>query len=130
MVAWSCQHRPSSFTSSGVRAPTVIVHVIGEGVSAMPLIISLLLLVVSLSPSERTLRARIAAHESWAKTPDRKARTSAGTKAFLDKFELGVDPDGILEPAERARRAESKRKAHFARLALASAKARRLKKAS
>jgi hypothetical protein len=40
-------------------------------------------------------------------------------------FEAQVDPDGILEPAERARRAESARKAHFGRLALASAKARR-----
>ncbi|MGF2945831.1 hypothetical protein ACQV26_11935 [Mycobacterium sp. Lab-001] len=36
-----------------------------------------------------------------------------------------VDPDGELTPEERARRAEHARKAHFKRLALKSAKARR-----
>ena len=44
--------------------------------------------------------------------------------AFLNKFEDQVDPDRVLPEAERLRRAESARKAHFARLALASARAR------
>lgn len=83
-----------------------------------------------LTPSERKLRAQVAAHTSWANTEDRTARTAAGTKALLDKFERDVDPDGKLPPAERAKRAESARKAHFARLAFKSAQARRLKKAS
>jgi len=48
---------------------------------------------------------------------------------MLDKFERQVDPDGTLDPAERALRAASARKAHFSRLALKSAQARR-KKAS
>lgn len=43
----------------------------------------------------------------------------------MAKFEREVDPDGILTPAERTRRAESARKAYFARLALKSATARR-----
>lgn len=81
----------------------------------------------TLSPSERKLRAQIAAHTSWANTEDRKARTSAGTAALLSKFEREVDPDGVLDPAERARRADSARKAHFARLAFLSAQARRKK---
>ena len=80
---------------------------------------------MDLTPSERSLRARLAAHESWARTGDRTARTAAGTAAFLDRFEREVDPDGTLDPADRARRAESARKAYFTRLALRSAQARR-----
>lgn len=80
---------------------------------------------MSLTQSERTLRAQIAAHESWAHTEDRPARTANARKAMLDKFETQVDPEGILSPAERAKRAEHARKAHFKRLALKSAQARR-----
>ncbi len=78
-----------------------------------------------LTPVERSLRSQIAAHESWAKTEDRAARTANARKAMLDKFEREVDPDGTLAPAERGRRAEHARKAHFKRLALKSAQARR-----
>jgi hypothetical protein len=78
-----------------------------------------------LTPTERSLRAQIAAHESWAQTDDRSARTANARKAMLDKFERQVDPEGILPPAERAVRAEHARKAHFKRLALKSAQVRR-----
>ncbi len=78
-------------------------------------------------PSERSLHASIAAHESWAHTPDRTARTEQARRSFRDSFEVVVDPDGILEPAERARRAKHAYKAHMQRLALQSARARRLK---
>ena len=78
-----------------------------------------------LTPTERKLRAQLAAHTSWANTPDRTQRTEAGRQALNDKFEREVDPDGVLDPAERAQRAASARKAHFARLALLSAQARR-----
>jgi hypothetical protein len=81
------------------------------------------------TPTERRLRAQIAAHTSWANTADRTARTAPGHKASMDRFERQVDPDGTLAPAERAKRAESARKAYFARLALLSAKARAAKKA-
>lgn len=43
----------------------------------------------------------------------------------MAKFEREVDPDGVLPPDERARRAEHKRRAYFQRLALKSARARR-----
>lgn len=76
-------------------------------------------------PGLRSLRARIAAHESWARTEDRTARTAPARAAQMSRFEKQVDPDGTLDPAERARRAESARRAHFARLAYLSAKARR-----
>jgi hypothetical protein len=78
-----------------------------------------------LTPTERVIRAQIAAHDSWAHTEDRSARTAPARRALLDKFERLVDPDGTLPPAERAKRAEHARKAHFKRLALKSAQARR-----
>jgi hypothetical protein len=78
-----------------------------------------------LTPSERSLRASIAVNESWAHTPDRSARTAAARAAFLARFEHEVDPDGVLDPAERSRRAENKRKAHFSRMALQASKSRR-----
>jgi hypothetical protein len=77
------------------------------------------------TPEQRSLRARLAAHESWAATADPSARTAPARAAFLDSFETQVDPDGVLDPADRARRAEHARKAHLTRMALKSAQTRR-----
>lgn len=77
------------------------------------------------SAGERSLAARIAAHTSWAETLDRSARTSPARTAFLARFELQVDPDGVLPTAERSERAMSARRAYFQRLALKSASVRR-----
>jgi hypothetical protein len=77
------------------------------------------------TPTGRRLAGRVAAHTSWALTTDRTARTAPARAALMAKFERQVDPDGTLPAGERARRAESARKAHFARLALLSAAARR-----
>lgn len=60
----------------------------------------------------------MAAHYSWASTADRTARTAAARRAAADRFERQVDPDGTMEPAERAKRATNLRKAHFAQLAV------------
>lgn len=79
---------------------------------------------VELTPSQRVLRARIAAHASWARTADRAARTRPATDAFTARFEREVDPENRLEPAERLQRAESAKRAYFQRLALASSRAR------
>lgn len=76
----------------------------------------------------RSMRGRIGAFESWARTPDRAARTWPARKAAFDRFEREVDPDGMLTPQERAKRAEWARKAHMQRLALKSAAARRRRK--
>jgi hypothetical protein len=78
-----------------------------------------------LTPAQRVLRARVAAHTSWAKTADRSARTAAARKALLDRFDRQVDPDGTLAPAERARRAEAAKSAYYSALALKSSQARR-----
>jgi hypothetical protein len=81
-------------------------------------------LLATLAPEQRSLRGRLAAHESWAVTVDPSARTAPARAAFLDRFEREVDPDGVLDPAERARRAEHAKKSYFLRLAFRSAKAR------
>lgn len=78
----------------------------------------------SRSQSVRSQVARIAAHQSWATTTDRTARTAPARAGLLAKFEREVDPDGILPPSERARRAENARRSFYARLALRSAQAR------
>jgi hypothetical protein len=83
-----------------------------------------------MDPQERSLRARLAAHTSWANTPDPASRTAKARKAALDRFEKQVDPDGVLTAEDRARRAEHARKAYFIGLALRSAQARRIKRAS
>lgn len=77
---------------------------------------------------QRVLIGRLGAHTKWAQTADRTAATAAARAAAMKKFEDQVDPDRTLPAAERARRAESARKAHFQRLALKSAQARRAKK--
>ncbi len=73
---------------------------------------------MGLTDSERRMRSQIAAHTSWANTDDRTARTAAARAALDAKFlaEAGGDPV----------RATHLRKAYFQRLALTSAKARRV----
>jgi hypothetical protein len=80
--------------------------------------------------AERRIAAQIAAHESWAQTENRSARTLPARNALLDKFEKQVDPDGTLLPAERAKRAENARSAHYRRMALKSAQVRRRRAAT
>jgi hypothetical protein len=80
-----------------------------------------------MSATERVLRARVAAHIMHA-THDARQTTANGRAAFLARFEREVDPEGVLDPQERARRAEHARRAYFTRLALASAKARRIRR--
>ena len=70
-----------------------------------------------MNQTERQLAARIAAHDSWAATPDRARRTAPARAALDAKFLQHADGDPI--------RAHHLRKAYFARLALKSAQARR-----
>lgn len=76
-------------------------------------------------PAIRSLSCSIAANERWAREPDRSAATAKARAALDAKFEREVDPEGLLKPAERAKRAENARRAYYKRLALLSAKARR-----
>ena len=77
-----------------------------------------------LTPAERSLRGRIGAYVLHSRYDSREL-TKAARAAFESKFEREVDPDGVLPLEERLRRAEMARKAHYARLTLASAEARR-----
>lgn len=70
-----------------------------------------------MEPSERRLAASIAAHESWANTENRSARTAPARAALDQKFLDAAGGDPV--------RAAHLRKAHFARLALKSAQSRR-----
>jgi hypothetical protein len=82
------------------------------------------------SPSQRAMRARMAAHHLHAGVHDPVAHTAPARAAFLSRFEREVDPEGLLDARERARRAEHARKAYFTRLALASAHARGVRRSA
>ena len=77
-----------------------------------------------LTASERSMLGRICAYTVHSRY-DGNELTRPAREAFWSKFERDVDPEGVLDAAERARRAEMARKAHFARLAYLSARARR-----
>jgi hypothetical protein len=81
-----------------------------------------------LDAAERRMRAQIAVDVRMSMCDDRAAVTAPARKAFLDQFEREVDPDGVLLPDERARRATLARRAYMRRLALKSAKVRRIRK--
>jgi hypothetical protein len=70
-----------------------------------------------MTQSERRLVAAIAAHESWANTLDRTARTAPARAALDQRFLDQAAGDPV--------RADHLRKAYFSRLALKSAQSRR-----
>ncbi len=74
------------------------------------------------SPEAR-LRARIGGL-ALAAQRDSRAYTAQARASFLSRFEKEVDPDSLLPPAERQRRAVAAKKLYFSRLALKSAKVR------
>ena len=78
----------------------------------------------SLSPSERVMRARMAAYMLHARYDPRET-TKPARRAFNKRFLDQVDPDRRLPERERQRRAEAARRAYFTRLAYLSARSRR-----
>jgi len=74
-----------------------------------------------LTPGQRTIRARAAAYALHAQGG---TNTRAATAAFLDRFSREVDPDNLLSPEERARRAAWARKSYMSALALRASRAR------
>ena len=91
------------------------------------IMLSLLLLAAAknLTPGQRSTRSRLASHRSWALTQDRTKRTLPGRQGLLRRFEDQVDPQRTLTPAERAKRVESARKAHYTAMAFKASQARR-----
>lgn len=78
----------------------------------------------SLSPEDRSRRARLGASTRWA-TADRHKGTAPARQAFLARFETEVDPEGQLPPDERATRAEHAMRAYFQRMAMDRERKRR-----
>jgi hypothetical protein len=74
--------------------------------------------------------ARLAAHALHARVADPTSHTGPARAAFMSRFELEVDPDGILAPDDRARRAEHAKRAYFAQLARKSVKTRQSRSAT
>jgi hypothetical protein len=77
----------------------------------------------------KSLQHQIAANTRWSREdPTRQGELlRAGLEA---KFLREVDPNNELPESERIRRAEKARQVYYQRLALASAKARKARKAS
>lgn len=80
-----------------------------------------------LSESERRIRGQIGAHVKWARESDRAAATLPGRSASLKKLDERLAEEFGLDASapDYAERLQHARKAHFGRLALASAKKRR-----
>jgi hypothetical protein len=85
---------------------------------------SLVLTTRAFDPEEMARRGRIGAHGTHSQH-DARDLTSPARAAILTTFEKQVDPDCVLPPDERRRRATHARKAHMARLARLSVLARR-----
>jgi hypothetical protein len=77
-----------------------------------------------LSPAERSMRARLAAHTLHSRY-DSKELTQSARDKFDKRFLDQVDPNRTLPEPERSRRAVQARKAYFTALALKSARARK-----
>ncbi len=78
----------------------------------------------SLTPSERVMRARMAAYTLHARRDPRET-TRPARRAFDERFLDEVDPNRRLPERERLRRADAARRAYFTRLAYLSARKRR-----
>ena len=75
----------------------------------------------------KNVNQRIAAEISWSRTRDRSARTRPARQKFLQRFEREVDPNGVLPPEERRRRAEHAKRAYMLRLAKRAVATRRVR---
>jgi len=81
-----------------------------------------------MTPEQRSLRARIAAHTRWGNTDDTLSATAPARSAAEDRFMRQADPDGVLPLDVRARKAENLRRAFYLRLSAAGVKARAARK--
>ncbi len=82
---------------------------------------------MSLTPAERTCRARLAAYSMHARG---STNTGPARAAFEAKFLDLVDKDRVLPEPIRLKRAAAARKAYYAKLAFRSVKARAARRAA
>jgi hypothetical protein len=85
-----------------------------------------------LSTKHRSLIGKAVAFTRWAGTTkdERRAATSAATKGREASWARKADPEGRMTPEELAEAVERMKKAHYARMQLASAQARTGRKAT
>ena len=76
------------------------------------------------TPDEIALRSRLGGLSKAARYDGREG-TEAARRAFRERFLTEVDPENVLDPDERERRAAAARSAYFTKLALQSRIARR-----
>jgi hypothetical protein len=81
-------------------------------------------------PFRSSTQARAAAHSSWARTPDRAARTAKAREAAVAKFERDVDPDGVMSPADRRKAAVNAQRAHMYAMSQKGVDKRKAKRAN
>lgn len=79
----------------------------------------------SLTGAERRLRAQIAANTRWAKPGARQAQSDTIREVRLTALADRIDPDGQLDPAERAQLAANALSAEMQRLSFLALRARR-----
>lgn len=79
--------------------------------------------------SLRRQRGRIGAYALHSQYDSRQL-TAHARRTFQESFEHKVDPDGVLPPEERSRRAEHARTLYYRQLAYRSAKARRQRRSA
>lgn len=79
---------------------------------------------MSLTPEQRTLRSRAAAHVLHG-THDSRELTQAARSGFAARFEKLADPEMVLPEAERQRRAQHLLKSYMASLSLKASKKRK-----
>lgn len=82
-----------------------------------------------MTPEQRARAGRAAMYTRLARE-DRTEMTAAARAAAMDRFEREVDPNGELDPVERARRAEYAKKAYFTALSRKAVAARARKRAA
>lgn len=68
----------------------------------------------------RRLRAKIAANARWSRhdPKDEMQRVRAASPGSVEYWEAQVDPEAVLDPAERRRRATNARRGYMQGLAL------------
>jgi hypothetical protein len=81
-----------------------------------------------MTPEERRERARIAANMRWSQPGARAEQSATIRDAVRRRLEAQVDPDGVMDPAERAAAVENAAKALGARLRAARARRARARR--
>ena len=76
----------------------------------------------SLIENRRRKVAQVAALRRWARTgiDERRANMAPAQAALAAKWEREVDPEGLLDPDERRRRADALKQAHYIEMSLRS----------